>query len=72
MLECIYTRTYGGKWWKFLCCHTWCKRNEITRFPLTIEKNQCCHCKKTEIMILIDWNAFDNVPFSLPNEGGTS
>jgi len=55
MLECLHHKTWGGKWFSFLCCHTWSKVRDIKSFPLIIEKNRCIDCGKTEILILIDW-----------------
>ena len=53
--ECIYEKYYGGKWWKFLCCHIW--KHLVTQQVgcLTIQKYICVDCGKYEIIILIDW-----------------
>ena len=56
MLECIYHKYYGKKWYSFLCCHTWKNISNIEQGNIIIEKNECIDCGKTEILILVKWN----------------
>lgn len=55
MLECIYSKRYGGKWWRLFCVHSWVNTGlKVFKF-LRIEQNECFYCRQTENLILINW-----------------
>lgn len=55
MKECIYRTGFGGKLIRLLCCHVWQNQKIYTNAKITIEKNKCIDCGRTEILILVDW-----------------
>jgi len=60
MKECIYQKRYGVNWLKsMISCpgdsHVWRNEKSYWHKNLSIERNICIYCGRTEIMILIDW-----------------
>jgi len=54
--ECIYSKRWGGEFWKRLfCCHVWTSRERYKHDRLMVVENQCVECGRYEIMLLIYW-----------------
>ena len=55
MNECIYGKQYGGKWYFWLCCHTWVVIKRHINKKVSYEQLICKDCDRVENLILIDW-----------------
>ena len=60
MKEIIMSRQFGGKWWKFICCHEWETAMYIDKDILAFEKLKCVDCGCTENNVILDWSVVYN------------